>query len=56
MSVLLASLYVHHIHAWCLGGLGERVVFPGTGVIDGCELPCGSWKLDLEPLKSNKSS
>jgi hypothetical protein len=24
---------------------------PGTGVTDGCELPCGCWKLNPGPLE-----
>ena len=31
--------------------LCEVVRFPGTGVTDGCELPCGSWELNQGPLK-----
>jgi hypothetical protein len=28
----------------------EGIGSPGTGVIDGCESPCGCWELSLEPL------
>jgi hypothetical protein len=31
--------------------LFEGVIFPGTGVIDSCEQPCGCWDLNLGPLE-----
>lgn len=29
----------------------EGVGSPGTGVIESCELPCGSWKVNPSPLE-----
>lgn len=29
----------------------EHTGSPGTGVVDGCELPCGCWELKLGPLR-----
>jgi hypothetical protein len=29
----------------------EGVIFPGTGVADRCELPCGCWELNSGPLE-----
>lgn len=29
----------------------EDVGFPGTGIVDSCELPCGCWELNLSPLE-----
>jgi hypothetical protein len=43
MSILLASMYVHHVHAWC-------TCSPGTGVTDGCEPPCRRWESNPGPL------
>ena len=31
--------------------LCEGVIFPGTGVTDGCELPCGCWELKVGSLE-----
>lgn len=31
--------------------LYEGVGYPGTGVTDGCELPCGGWEMSLGPLE-----
>ena len=37
----LVCMYVYHIHAWCLRRSDVGIRSPGTGVIDGCELPHG---------------
>jgi hypothetical protein len=47
MNFLLACIYVHHMHAWCLHESEEGVL--GTRVIDSCELPCEYWDLNLHP-------
>lgn len=54
LSVLLACMSVFYAHAWLLPE--EGTWFPGTGVTDVCELPCGSWELNLGPLKGAISS
>jgi hypothetical protein len=41
MSILLACMYAHHMHARCLRRSERGTSFPGTGIIDGCELPGG---------------
>ena len=33
--------------------LYKGVGFPGAGVIDSCELPCGCWEMSSGPLNSN---
>lgn len=33
-------IFVHQMHAWCLQKLEEGIVFLGTRVTDGHELPC----------------
>lgn len=38
---------------WCLWMFEESIRSLGTGVIDGCEPPCGFWKLNQSPLQSN---
>ena len=38
--------YFACMYIWVRG-----VGFPGTGVIDSCELPCGSWELNPGPLE-----
>lgn len=34
----------------CVPGADEHIRSPGTRVKDGCELPCGCWVLNLNPL------
>lgn len=43
-------MHVYESHA-SLMGLGEGVEFPGTGVIDGCDLLCGYWESNLGSLQ-----
>lgn len=40
--------------AWCSRRLEEGIRFPGTRVRDGCESPCGGWKLDLDLLEEHQ--
>jgi hypothetical protein len=51
VDVLFVCISVHHIHAKCLWRSGKRIRSPGTGVIDKCELSCGSWELKPGPLE-----
>jgi hypothetical protein len=51
ISILPASLSVHHMCAWCPGRSEEGIGFPRTGVTDSHELLCGSWELSLAPLE-----
>lgn len=37
----LVCMHVYHIHAWCLRRSELGIGSPGTGVLDGCELPHG---------------
>jgi hypothetical protein len=41
----------------CIGVLPacvcEGVKCPGTGATDSCELPCGYWELNLDPLEEH---
>ena len=50
-SVLPACMYVCLMHAWCLRKPEKGIGFPGTGVTDGREPPCGCWGLNLGPLE-----
>ena len=44
--------YLHvYTYAWFLWRPEEGVLFPGTGVLDGCELPYGPWELSPGPLE-----
>ena len=54
MSVLSGCMYVHHMCAWCLRRPEEGVGSPGTGAMDGCELPCGCWELNRGPLQEQQ--
>ena len=48
MSILLTCMYtICTPGEKSEGGIGP----PGTGVIDGCEPPCGYWKQYLGPLQ-----
>lgn len=51
ISVLLACMSVHHIHAWCLLRSKEGIGSPGSEITDGCELLCGYWDLNLDSLQ-----
>ena len=50
----LFEVYEHFAFTYacipCVCLVTKEVKSPGTGVTDGCELTCGCWKLDLEPL------
>lgn len=41
MGVLLPGTSVHHVHACCLQRLEEGIGLPRTGIMCGCESPCG---------------
>ena len=46
-----ACMSVYHIPAQCPGRPEEGIRSPGTGAVDGCELPCGCWELNVGPLQ-----
>lgn len=50
MSVLPLHMSVHLIHIWS----EEKVASLGTGVMGGCESPCGCWELNLGPLQDEQ--
>ena len=39
------------MRAWCLQRPENGVGIHGTGITDGCELPCGRWELNPGPLE-----
>lgn len=39
------------LYAWYLERPEEGIIFPGSRIIDHCELLCGCCKLNLGPLK-----
>lgn len=45
ISALLAYMFMPCVCAWYPWNPGEGAGYPGTRVIDGCELPCGCWGL-----------
>lgn len=51
LFVVLAYIHVCVLHV-CLvpAELEDSIRYPGTGVMDGCELPCGYQGLNLAPL------
>jgi hypothetical protein len=51
MDVLPACMSVHHLHACYLQRPEEDIGFPGLGVTDGCEPPCGYWEPNLGSLE-----
>lgn len=51
MSVLFMHMYVYHIWSSCPWSSEEGFRFSETGVIDGYELSCESWQLNLVPLQ-----
>jgi|UPI0000F51322 hypothetical protein len=51
MNVLPASVSVEHAHDWCPWNPEKNIGSFGTGVVDGCDLLCGFWDLNLGPLE-----
>lgn len=51
-SGLPVCVYVHHLLASGPQRPEEGSASPGTEVADGCEQPCGCWKLNVGPLAS----
>lgn len=49
------GMYVHHMYAWCLWRLKGNLI-PRTGIVDGCEPPCGCRKLNLSSLHEQSLS
>lgn len=50
LGVLNAHIYVHHMPTWYMQRSEDSVKTSGTRVVDGCELPCRCWELNLGPL------
>ena len=42
---------VYHVHTWCPGKSEDGVESSGARVTDSCELSCGCWELNLDPLE-----
>lgn len=40
LDILSAYMGMHHVHALCPWKSEEDVKSSGTGVLDGCDLPC----------------
>lgn len=53
MSVLLTCMFVHCMYVWGLWKLEEGSGSPGTGVMEGCELPHGCWELGTQVLSTS---
>ena len=55
MDILPACMYMCHVHVVPMEARdGGSVRSPGTGVIDGCEPPCGCWESNLGPLEEQQ--
>ena len=50
MNVLPACMYMYHVIP-VEARRGPLIGFPGTGVKNGCEPPCGFWKLNLGSVR-----
>lgn len=51
----LACIYICLSHgAWCLGKPKENTRYPGTGVINSCELTCGCWRSKWGPWQDQQ--
>ena len=44
------------MHTYFLRRPEEGIKFPRTGVMNGCDLLCGFWELNVGPLQGNKYS
>lgn len=51
---LPVCVYGHYICVWSLQRSQEGIGGPGTRVTNGCEIPCGCWKLDLGPSQEQQ--
>ena len=47
----LKILFLFYGHHWCFACMCEGVKSPKTGVTDCCELPCGCWEVNWDPLE-----
>ena len=45
LSVFLVCMFLYHAHALCPWSSEECVRYHETGILDGCEPPCGWWEL-----------
>ena len=55
MRVLpVCMLCAPHLYMMPGGGIKEGIQVPGTGVINDCEPPCGSWGLNPGPLQERR--
>lgn len=50
MSISSTWPYAYHICVWCLHLPEKGMICSGIGVIAGCELLCGCWKMKPGPL------
>jgi hypothetical protein len=45
-------MYVYTLRAWLVLWRPEEVTgFPKTGITDDCELPCGCWDANRDPME-----
>lgn len=51
VQVCYVCVYVHHMHAWCLGTLEEVIRSPWSGVMDGGETYGWVLGTDASPLR-----
>lgn len=54
LCAFATCVYEHHVCSWYLPNPGEGFGSCGTGVLDGCQPPCGSWELNLGHLQEQK--
>ena len=59
MFFVMVGYEIHHqcLSKMCiqyLQGPKEDDTFPGTGILDDCELPCGGWELNPGPLQEQQ--
>lgn len=51
MCVLFARMFVHHINTSFPWRPEQVARSPGTGITNGCELPCRCWESKRVPLE-----
>lgn len=49
------GLCVRVLMSTCVLRLQEGTGCPETGVLEGCELPCGCWEPNLSPLQEQQT-
>lgn len=48
---LCLHIYLYATYVWCLCRSEDGIRAPGTGGLDSCEMACGCWESNPNPLE-----